>query len=92
MVHHVPDAGPARRPGTRLSGGVIASLAGGGLLIIFMVQNRQPVTLYFLAWNFTWPLWLLTLVTAVLGAFVWVGLGVLRRHRRRTARRAEREY
>jgi hypothetical protein len=29
-------------------------------------------------------------VTATLGAIVWIGLGVLRRHRRRVARRAAR--
>jgi hypothetical protein len=35
-------------------------------------------------------LWLFTLVTALIGAMVWFGLGVVRRHRRRTARRADR--
>jgi uncharacterized integral membrane protein len=70
-----------------MSGGAIASLIGVGLLVVFMVQNREKVTLHFLAWNFSWPLWLLTLVTAVVGALVWFGLGVIRRHRRRKARR-----
>jgi uncharacterized integral membrane protein len=70
-----------------MSGGAIASLTGVGVLIIFMIQNTEEVTLNFLIWNFTWPLWLFTLVTAVFGALVWFGLGVLRRHRRRKARR-----
>jgi uncharacterized integral membrane protein len=74
----------------RLSGGLIATLAGGGLLVLFMVQNTQAVTMKFLVWSFTWPLWLFTIVVAVLGAIVWIGLGVLRRHRRRVARRADR--
>ena len=74
----------------RLSGGAIASLTGVGLLVIFMVQNTQDVTLAFLAWDFTWPLWLLTLVSALIGAVVWFGLGVLRRHRRRKERRSDR--
>jgi uncharacterized integral membrane protein len=52
-----------------------------------MVQNRERVTLHFLAWNFTWPLWVFTLVVAVVGALVWFGLGVMRRHRRRRNRR-----
>ena len=73
-----------------LSGGLIATLAGGGLLVLFMVQNTEPVTLKFLVWSFTWPLWLFTIVVAVLGSIVWIGLGVLRRHRRRVARRADR--
>jgi uncharacterized integral membrane protein len=71
----------------RLSGGVVATLAGGGLLAVFMVQNREDITLQFLFWSFTWPLWLFTLIVAVLGSIVWIGFGVLRRHRRRVARR-----
>jgi uncharacterized integral membrane protein len=74
----------------RLSGGLIATLAGGGLLVLFMAQNTEAVTMKFLVWSFSWPLWLYTIVVAVLGAIVWLGLGVLRRHRRRVARRADR--
>jgi uncharacterized integral membrane protein len=55
-----------------------------------MIQNTEDVTLHFLVWNFTWPLWLFTLATAVFGAMVWFGLGVLRRHRRRKASREDR--
>ena len=73
--------------GGRLGGGAIASLIGVGLLVVFMIQNREKVTLHFLAWNFTWPLWVFTLVIALVGALVWFGLGVIRRHRRRRARR-----
>jgi uncharacterized integral membrane protein len=75
-----------RRAG-RLSGGAIAALAGGGVLVIFMAQNTENVTLQFLFWTFTCPLWLFTPVVAMLGAILWIGLGVLRRHRRRRARR-----
>ena len=71
----------------QLSGGAIASLTGVALLVIFMAQNREKVTLHFLAWNFSWPLWLFTLVVALVGALVWFGLGVMRRHRRRKQRR-----
>ena len=76
--------------GRRLSGGAIASLVGVGLLIVFMVQNTEDVELEFLFWEFTWPLWLLMIVSALLGALVWFGLGVIRRHRRRQERREER--
>jgi len=75
------------RSGGRLGGGAIASLVGLALLVIFMVQNREKVTLHFLVWNFTWSLWLFTLVIALVGAVVWFGLGVVRRHRRRKERR-----
>ena len=66
---------------------MIASLVGGGVLLIFVVQNTEDVRFDFLFWHFTWPLWLYTIVTALFGAMVWLGLGVLRRHRRRKARR-----
>jgi uncharacterized integral membrane protein len=73
-----------------LGAGAIASLAGIAALVIFMVQNTEDVTVDFLAWSFTWPVWLLTLVSAAIGALVWLGLGVVRRHRRRKERRADR--
>jgi uncharacterized integral membrane protein len=73
-----------------LSSGLIATLSGGALLLVFILQNRSDVTLKFLLWSFIWPLWLFTIVTATLGAIVWIGIGVLRRHRRRVARRAAR--
>lgn len=84
------DTAGASGSSARLSGGVLATLAGGGLLVVFMVQNRDDVTLQFLFWSFTMPLWLFTLLTAVLGSIVWIGLGILRRHRRRVARREDR--
>ena len=73
-----------------LGGGAIVSLIGVAALVIFMVQNTDDVTVEFLTWEFSWPVWLLTLVAALVGALVWFGLGVLRRHRRREARRDER--
>ena len=75
----------------RFGGGAIASFTGAGLLLIFMIQNRENVKLDLLFWSFTLPLWLVTLVTALIGAVVWIGLGMMRRHRRRKARRADRQ-
>jgi uncharacterized integral membrane protein len=83
-------SGAAERRALRLSGGAIASLTGVGALGVFMIQNTDDVTAEFLFWDFTCPLWLLVLVSALVGALVWLGLGVLRRHRRRTARREAR--
>jgi uncharacterized integral membrane protein len=80
-------SGAAGGQGRGLSGGAIASLTGVGLLLIFMIQNTEDVTLDFLFWSFTWPLWLFTIVIALAGALVWFGFGVIRRHRRREARR-----
>ena len=73
-----------------LSGGAIATLGGGALLVIFMLQNTQDARVEFLFWEFTWPVWLLILVSAAAGALIWLGLGILRRHRRRKERREDR--
>jgi len=90
MAVNGPNEREPQGDGRRLSGGAIASLIGVGLLIIFMIQNTERVRLDFLFWKFTWPLWLLTMASAVLGALVWFGLGVMRRHRRRKERRHDR--
>jgi uncharacterized integral membrane protein len=70
--------------------GAIATIVGGAVLLIFIVQNRDDVKIDFLFFSFTWPLWLYTIVVAMFGALVWLGLGVLRRHRRRVERREDR--
>lgn len=88
MEAQQPVASTTRR--RRLSGGAVTSLVGGGLLLIFVLQNTQEVRLHFLVWSFSWPLWLYTIVVAAFGAVIWIGLGVMRRHRRRKERRAER--
>ena len=76
--------------GRRLGGGAIASLSGLAVLLIFIIQNTGDVEIRFLFLRFTWPLWLYTIVVAVFGALVWLGLGMLRRHRRRVERRESR--
>src|SRR5215203_1881224 len=76
--------------GRKLGGGAIASLTGLGVLLIFITQNTERVRFQFLFWTFTWPLWWYTIMTALFGALVWFGLGVMRRHRRRVERRAAR--
>ncbi len=76
--------------GRRLGGGAVASLSGLGVLIVFVIQNTQDVRFQFLFLSFTWPLWLYTIVVALFGALVWLGLSVMRRHRRRKERREDR--
>jgi uncharacterized integral membrane protein len=78
------------REGRRVSGGAIASLSGLAVLLIFIVQNRAEIKFRFLFLHFSWPIWLYTIVTALFGALVWFGLGVIRRHRRRVERRRNR--
>jgi uncharacterized integral membrane protein len=88
MVQQSP--GDNKPSGGRLGGGAIISIIGVALLVIFMIQNTNKIRLHFLVWHFTMMLWLFTLITAVVGALVWFGLGVIRRHRRRKQRRDER--
>ena len=76
--------------GLQLGLGAISSISGVAALVIFMLQNTDDVTVTFLFWDFTWPVWLMTLITAAFGALVWFGLGVIRRRRRRKDRREAR--
>jgi len=85
-----PTAIAAKGRALRLSGGAIASGTGTGLLLTFMAQNTHDVRVSFLVWHFTLTVWLLTLSSALVGAVIWLGLGVLRRHRRRVERREAR--
>ena len=75
------------KDGRAISGGVVVALLGLAALIIFIIQNRESVEFRFLVLDFSWPLWLYTIVTAVLGALVWSGIGMVRRYQRRTGRR-----
>ena len=49
------------------------SITGVGVLLIFILQNTQDVRFHFLFLNFTWPLWLYTIVTA--SSARWCGSG-----------------
>jgi uncharacterized integral membrane protein len=77
----------ATEPRSGLGAGAIATISGLGVLLIFILQNTEDVEFRFLFWGFTWPMWLYTIIVAVVGAIVWFGLGVMRRRRRRKARR-----
>ncbi len=91
MVEKNPaDGRNAPQQGRQLGWGAITGLAGAGALLLFMLQNTEDVSIDFLFWGFTWPLWVYTFVIALIGAFVWIGFGVIRRRRRRRARRDER--
>ena len=74
--------------GLQLGAGAIASIVGVGALLVFMLQNRNEVQLDFLMFHVTWPLWLVILISALLGALIWFGLGVMRRRSRRKERRS----
>ena len=84
------EQSPTTGEGRKIGGGAIAALTGLSVLLVFIIQNTEQVQFRFLFLTFTWPLWLYTLLVAAFGALVWFGLGVMRRHRRRSARREDR--
>jgi uncharacterized integral membrane protein len=87
-THPTSEIGRAtENKGLVLSAGAISSGSGVAALIVFIAQNTYDVPVSFLFWTFTWPVWLLVLVSAALGAAIWLDLGVMRRRRRRRARR-----
>ncbi|MCD9624182.1 LapA family protein [Rhabdothermincola salaria] len=52
------------------------------LLLVFMLQNTKSVTIDFLLWSFTSPLWGVILGSAIVGAAAWLGFGAIRQHRK----------
>ena len=82
--------GEAQQASQRVTAGMIVSAVGLAVLVTFAVQNRVHIKIHFLFWSFIWPLWVYTIVAAVVGALVWFGWGVIRRHRRRKERRENR--
>ena len=83
-------SGPRRSasPARFVMPGIVAAIAVA--LGAFVAQNRGAVKLTWLFWSFSWPLWLLLVVTIGLSLAAGQLLLVLRRHRRRVARRAVR--
>ncbi len=83
------QAAPPRRSPTRFVMPAIL-IAIAVAVLAFIIQNRGPVKLSWLFWSFSWPLWLLLVVTiglSLVAGQLWL---MLRRHRRRVARRAVR--
>lgn len=66
----------------RVGSGVIVSLIGVAALVVFMIQNTEKIRVHFLLWHFTWSLWIVVLVAALIGGLAWFGGGVVRRYRR----------
>jgi len=90
MVMRGDGLEPVKSSGRHIGGGAIATIAGVALLGIFIAQNTQDVKFDFLFWSITIPIWLFSLLMAGVGALIFFGVGVLRRHRRRRDRRQAR--
>ena len=93
MSTQPPPQQPPQQPREKspFSGGAIAALGGAAVLLVFMLQNRQDTPVHFLFWKVDLPVWFIIFASALLGAIVWLGFGVVRRHRRRKARRQARQ-
>ncbi|MBV8304573.1 MAG: DUF1049 domain-containing protein [Acidimicrobiia bacterium] len=85
-----PEQSPEEADGPGLSLGAIVTLAGAVVLLVFMLQNRQDIRVHLLFWHVTLPVWFIIFGSALTGTLVWIGAGVVRRHRRRKARRQAR--
>jgi len=83
---HPPQ--PVQRSGP--GGAAIAALLGAALLLVFMLQNRDEVKVHLFFWHARLPLWFVIFGSALLGALVWVGFGLVRRRRHRAADRRSR--
>jgi len=69
-------------------GKLIAAGVIGVLILIFIVQNTASVAFNFLFFDFTWPVWLMLVITLALGFLGGLLLGAfLRRRKRREMRR-----
>lgn len=90
MVMRGGDLQPEKSSGKHIGGGAIATIGGIALLVIFVAQNTQDVKFDFLFWSVTIPIWLLSVLMAGVGALIFFGIGVIRRHRRRSDRRQAR--
>jgi uncharacterized integral membrane protein len=80
-------AGPSEGGRSWLSGRlvVIALIVAAVLLVVF--QNTEDVTLSFLTFDFTMPLWLVLVIFLVLGAVLGQVFEAIRARRRRRRRR-----
>ena len=67
-------------------GVVVGALAVA--VVAFVAQNRHQVKLTWLVWSFSWPLWLLLVVTIGLALLAGQLLVLVVRRRRRRSRSA----
>lgn len=81
-----PEAPPPRETRAGVPWGAILLLIWAVALIIFSVQNAESTTVEFLAWDWSMPVALLVMITALVTLFVTaIGAAVYRRRRRQRA-------
>ena len=70
-----------------LSARAIAFLVLAILLLVFMLENTKETKVHLFFWHVNLPLWFVIFGCALAGAILWEGVGVVRRHRHRKARK-----
>ena len=77
-----------RKPDRQGYGKLIAVAVVGVLILIFVLQNTQDLKFKFLFWDFTWPAWLMLVITLIIGfAIGFLVSALLRRRKKRELRR-----
>ena len=89
-IEPAPDEPKIRREPTGVPWGLAAFMVSIVLLVIFVVQNVQDVTLKFLGWEGQYPLSLIIIVVIAVSVLLDEMLGSALRRRRRN-RREEKE-
>lgn len=85
------ERAPVTTPAGELSWGLGLALLLGLVVVLFAVQNTDPVRIRFLGWSWTLPLALVIFVVAMVAALAdeLFGLVARRRRRRRKALKEE---
>jgi uncharacterized integral membrane protein len=60
----------------------LIALMIAALFLRFLVDNSETQTVSFLWWDWSSPLWLILIISAVIGVVVWEMASYLRRRRR----------
>jgi uncharacterized integral membrane protein len=84
----LPPSEPKPSPapdGGGLSARAVAFLVGAILLLVFMLENTRDARVHLFFWHVNLPLWFVIFGSALAGAILWAGFGVVRLHRRRQA-------
>lgn len=78
-----PERAPAFTSAGELSWGLGLALLLGLVVVVFAVQNTDPVNIRFLGWSWTLPLALVIFVVAMVAALADELFGLVARKRRR---------
>jgi len=78
------DRGPAPQGYGKLIVAAVVAI----IILIFVIQNTQDWKFKFLFWDFTWPAWLMLVITLIIGfAIGFLVSALLRRRKKRELRR-----